>query len=109
MAFFSKHQKFFTPDEQANKKWRESHNVNEDLRKAREKAEKMTKKAEKDAKKDIDKEKPKELSKEQIAKMNNDSKIQMLNLSRMGKLTEILLDSKYVRTNRTIETKEKTK
>ena len=59
--------------------------------------------------KDIDKEKPKELSKEQIAKMNNDSKIQMLNLSRMGKLTEILLDSKYVRTNRTIETKEKTK
>lgn len=98
MAFFSKHQKFFSPDDNAKNKWRESRAENEELKKARENAEKIDKKAKKNGESD--------LSKEQIEKLKKDSQIQTLNMSRLDKIIPILLDGKYVRNNQTIEEKK---
>lgn len=97
MAFFSKHQKFFEPDDNAKNKWRESRAENEELKKARQNADKINKKTPKDNK---------ELSKEEIEKLKKDSQIQTLNMSRLDKLIPILLDGKYVRNNQTIEEKK---
>lgn len=96
MAFFSKHQKFFVPDEHSQNKWRESKKENDELRKARERAENITKKAE---------DKPAKLNPEQIEKIKKENQIQMMNLSRLTKMSEILMEGKYVRNNKTIESK----
>lgn len=99
MAFFSKHQKFFTPDEDVKKKWRESNTENEELRKAREKASKMDIEANKNPK-----EEPK--TQAELDKIKKDSQIQLLNLSRMTKLQDILLEGRYVKNNKSLEEKK---
>ena len=104
MAFFSKHNSFFTPDEHAQKKWRENYSENTELKKAREQAEKLKNKSEKN-KPDDNKDKS---SSQELEKLKKDSQIQMRNMDRFSKLVPILLEGKYVRTSKTIENKKET-
>lgn len=98
MAFFSKHNDFFAPDDHAKNKWRESNKENEELKKARERAEKLSKTQDETIKNST--------SKEDLEKLKKNEQIQRLNQSRFAKLVPILLEGKYVRTYQTIE-KEK--
>lgn len=84
MAFFSKHSKFFQPDEDVQKKWRESKAENNDLKKARENAEKLN--SNKDSK-----------------SVSKEDQIMLMNLKRMGLIQEHLLDAEYIKTKKTIE------
>lgn len=99
MAFFNKHNKFFTPDEQVRNKWRENNNENEELRKAREQAEKITNKSNK-IKDDLQ-------SKLNLEKMKKDNQIQMLNMIRLNEMTKLLIDGEYIKMSMTIEQQKK--
>lgn len=98
MAFFSKHNEFFAPDDHAKNKWREHNQENEELKKARERAEKLSKTKDEVIKNST--------SAEDLEKLKKNEQIQRLNQSRFAKLVPILLEGKYVRTYQTIE-KEK--
>jgi hypothetical protein len=98
MAFFSKHNDFFTPDEHAKSKWRDSNKENEELKKARERAEKLSKTKDETVKNST--------SMEDLEKLKKNEQIQRLNQARFAKLAAILLEGKYVRTYQTID-KEK--
>lgn len=95
MAFFSKHNEFFTPDDHAKNKWREHNNENEELKKARERAEKLSKTKDEIIKNST--------SAEDLEKLKKNEQIQKLNQNRFAKLVPFLLESKYIRTYQTTE------
>lgn len=98
MAFFSKHEEFFKPDEFALNKFRDSsRNENQDLANAREKAQDLQKQAEEQFKQEAP---PKDFSNEQ--KNMSLERIQRNNLARLHNMVALMLTAKYKKANVTL-------
>lgn len=103
MAFFTKHADSFKPDEEAKKKFRDgSKSMNRDFQAAKNDAENIQKQAEAQFKaqppsKDFpDSEKDMEIQ-----------EIRIRNLTRLNRMAEIMLDTKYKKANRSLENEKK--
>lgn len=98
MAFFSKHESFFKPDDAALNKFRDSsRNENQDLSNARKQAEDLQKQAEEQFKHEPP---PTEFTNDQ--KNMSLQRIQRNNLTRLNSMVSLMLTAKYKKTNATL-------